>query len=146
MDTDTLQSATPRRRRWFQFRLRTLFVVTTLIGCWLGYEMNLIRQRHGLIARELAIVSAAQAQGMPMREFYFYLACADSAHSPGLLWLFGESGTVGLAILVESVTRERLTPRERARIYAARRLFPEAHIVVVSWKVGSQLHAIDPTD
>jgi hypothetical protein len=28
---------TPPRRRWFRFSLRTLFVVVTLLGIWLGF-------------------------------------------------------------------------------------------------------------
>jgi hypothetical protein len=36
---------TAPNRRWFQWSLRTLFVVVTVFGCWLGYEFNWIRQR-----------------------------------------------------------------------------------------------------
>ncbi len=38
-------------RRWFRFAfsLRTLFVVVTVLGCWLGYQVNWIRERHSLI-------------------------------------------------------------------------------------------------
>ena len=34
------------RRRWFRFGLRTLFVAATAVACWLGYQLNWIRQRH----------------------------------------------------------------------------------------------------
>ena len=43
--------ATPRRR-WFRFSLRTLFVVVTVLGCWLGYQLNWIRERHAVLARQ----------------------------------------------------------------------------------------------
>jgi hypothetical protein len=33
------------RRRWFSFSLRTLFVVMTLLACWLGWELSVIRER-----------------------------------------------------------------------------------------------------
>ena len=35
------------RRRWFRFAfsLRTLFVVVTIVGVWLGWELKIIRQR-----------------------------------------------------------------------------------------------------
>ncbi len=34
------------RRRWLpRYSLRTLFIVLTVIGCWLGYELSWIRQR-----------------------------------------------------------------------------------------------------
>jgi hypothetical protein len=39
------------KRRWFAFSLRTLFVVVTLVACWLGYELNWIRQRRDFAAR-----------------------------------------------------------------------------------------------
>ena len=33
------------KRRWFRFAfsLRTLFIVVTLFGCWLGYQINSLR-------------------------------------------------------------------------------------------------------
>ena len=39
-------------RRWFRFSLRTMFVLVAVFGCWLGYEMNWIRQRHAFAARQ----------------------------------------------------------------------------------------------
>ena len=33
-------------RRWFRFSLRTMLVVVTMLGCWLGYQFNWIRQRN----------------------------------------------------------------------------------------------------
>jgi hypothetical protein len=39
------ETAKPKRRG-FQFSLRTLFIVLTLVGIWLGYHVNWIRQRH----------------------------------------------------------------------------------------------------
>jgi hypothetical protein len=45
---------TKSKRRWFRFSLRTLFVVTTIIGVcagWVLYQLNWIRQRHDFTAR-----------------------------------------------------------------------------------------------
>jgi len=36
------------RRRWFQFSLRTLFVVVTVSAVWLGWELKFIRDRKAL--------------------------------------------------------------------------------------------------
>ena len=36
-------------RRWFRFSLRTMFVVVTLVGCWLGNSLIWIKQRHELL-------------------------------------------------------------------------------------------------
>jgi hypothetical protein len=38
-------------RRWFRFSLRTLFVVVTVFACWLGCQLNWIRQRHEHLRR-----------------------------------------------------------------------------------------------
>jgi hypothetical protein len=35
----------PIRRRWFQFSLTSLFVLTTLIAIWLAWELAFIRER-----------------------------------------------------------------------------------------------------
>ena len=34
-----------RRRRWFRFSLRTMFVVVTALCCWLGWESSVVRKR-----------------------------------------------------------------------------------------------------
>lgn len=39
------ETPTPPRRRWGSFSLRTLFVLMTLFGCWLGWEMSVVRGR-----------------------------------------------------------------------------------------------------
>ena len=45
-DYMAINPMTVPKRRWFQWSLRTLFVVMALFGCWLGYEVNWIRERH----------------------------------------------------------------------------------------------------
>jgi hypothetical protein len=45
MDTDTSQPAAPKRRRWFQFRLRTLFVLAmlfSLVALPVGYYIFIL--------------------------------------------------------------------------------------------------------
>ena len=37
------------RRRWLAFRLRTLFVVVTLLACWLGWELRIVRERQAML-------------------------------------------------------------------------------------------------
>jgi hypothetical protein len=37
------------KRRWLRFSLRTLFVVVTVFACWLGWNVNRVRQRYELI-------------------------------------------------------------------------------------------------
>ncbi len=48
MDTDASQLAAPKRRRRFQFRLRTLFVVVTIVAvacAYLAHEWRIVRDR-----------------------------------------------------------------------------------------------------
>ena len=56
--TLTAMIAIPKRR-WFRFSLRTLFVLVTIIGAWLGYQLNWIRQRHEFLAARYRTIPAA---------------------------------------------------------------------------------------
>ncbi len=42
------EAMTTPKRRWFRFTLRTLFVVVTVFGVWLGYEFNVVHQRNAM--------------------------------------------------------------------------------------------------
>jgi hypothetical protein len=37
------------RRRWGSFSLRTMFVLMTVLCCWLGWEMSIVRQRQSVL-------------------------------------------------------------------------------------------------
>jgi hypothetical protein len=37
-------------RRWFTFSLRTLFVLVTVLACWLGWNVHIVRQRQAHLA------------------------------------------------------------------------------------------------
>jgi hypothetical protein len=59
----------------------TLFIVVTVFCCWLGYQLNWIRERHAIMddvpnwsVLEGGITGLAQPS------------------DPGLLWIFGEQG------------------------------------------------------
>jgi hypothetical protein len=43
------------KRRWFSFSLRTLFVVVTVFGCWLGWNVNAVQKRTHLIDNWAAV-------------------------------------------------------------------------------------------
>jgi hypothetical protein len=52
MDTVTPQPAAPKRRRRFQFRLRTLFVLVTMAAVACGYvahEYRIVRERTAMV-------------------------------------------------------------------------------------------------
>src|SRR4249920_2312085 len=39
----------PPKRRWFRFSLRTMFIVVTIFGVWLGWQLQIVRERKELI-------------------------------------------------------------------------------------------------
>jgi hypothetical protein len=42
-----MTSASPRR--WLRFSLRTMFVLVTAVALWLGWELNIVRQRRAAL-------------------------------------------------------------------------------------------------
>ena len=108
----TAMTETKPNRRWFRFSLRTLFVLVTLFGCWLAYQLNWIRERHN--APVLAGISTAiEATPAGPKE-------VTIEHDPPwpLAW-FGERGYSALAV------DESYGEQEIERI---RKLFPEADV------------------
>jgi hypothetical protein len=85
------------------FSLRTLFVVVTVVGCWLGYSVNWIRQRH-------AVSESAVNCGT-------FVIPVKALSAPGLLWIFGERGVAELSLMLK---------RSDPEVNRIRRLFPEA--------------------
>jgi hypothetical protein len=41
---------TTPKRRWLRYSLRTLFAAVTLVGCWLGWQVCVVRQRQAFLA------------------------------------------------------------------------------------------------
>jgi hypothetical protein len=108
------------KRRWFRFSLRTLFVVVTVIACWMGYQLNWIRQRHEFVGQRLAPVG---------HSLYPRLVRTDgvAAEAPRTLRLFGERGYAHISIDVFQAGLEH-PPDDRRELKMARRLFPEAQL------------------
>jgi hypothetical protein len=55
------------RRRWFRFGLRTLFIVVTVLCCYLAWETSVVRQRQAVLKElrakgRVQIVTAQRAQ------------------------------------------------------------------------------------
>src|SRR5438034_453514 len=38
-------------RRWFRFSLRTMFVAMTLLCCWLGWQLSVVRDRQSALSQ-----------------------------------------------------------------------------------------------
>jgi hypothetical protein len=102
------------RRRWFQFRLRTLLVAMTVacaVSSWVGYQLNWIRERHAIMAN-----------GAPMQNSQVTGRCIEISYdnvvdAPWSLRLFGERGYCNLILTFKE------SDPQTARI---RSLFPEA--------------------
>ena len=41
--------ASMKPRRWFRFTLRTLFVLLTFFGVWLGWNLHQVREREAIL-------------------------------------------------------------------------------------------------
>jgi hypothetical protein len=107
-----------------------MFVAIGVVACWLGYELNWIRQRREFMALPNTL-ELNPVQALPGR-------------APAGLWIFGERGYWGIQINFvdpkrgEKILRENrltnskghgphwLNDAERAQIDRAKSLFPEA--------------------
>src|SRR6266702_5950070 len=101
---------TAHKRRWFQFSLRTLFIVMTLFGCWLGYQLSWIRQRH-------ALLSPQQVYGCGTVTVY-----QGGTSAPWSIRVFGEPGYGELIVEVDDCSDADDTKRR------VEMLFPEAKV------------------
>ncbi len=139
---------TAPKRRWFAYSLRTLFVVVTVFGVWLGYELNWIRERHEFLAQEKLRQEAAWPVAMRDRNVNWWRNQMESSDhaAPGLLWIFGEQPVGDLLVTIptrdikvslrqdgniEFTHREIL--RSQPDFQQAKRLFPEATIMPMRW-------------
>ena len=107
-----------RRRRWFRFSLRTLFVAVTLLAIplgWLGYSVHWIRQRHAALAAS-GPAAGWTTQNMGWEGF----PLSPERQAPGLLWLFGELGVSRIHISHGPSDKE---------VAHLKSLFPEAAIL-----------------
>ena len=119
-----MRQALPTRRRWFQFGLGTMFLVVTLFAVWLAYEANWMRQRQAFIAAQ---ESSANDRSVPVS----YEHTDSNTRAPGLLWVLGERGWYGVAVITAAPSQAELTLRDYVRLRTAKGLFPEANIMAV---------------
>lgn len=99
---------TAPRRRCFRFSLRTLFVVVTVFGCWLGYQLNWIRQRHAYLRTKGTWEDPVDYDSTTWHE----------PLPPWPLGLFGEKGETWVGVPLG------VSPEEEGRVIG---LFPEAN-------------------
>jgi hypothetical protein len=123
------------RRLRSRFALRTLFIVVTVLACWLAYEARWIRQRHEFLAHRDSVsqrfheATLGQDVSLPRAE----IITADAQETPGLLWLLGEDkvSSFDLYVVVDGNAIDHSRPIDSyPDVKEAQRLFPEAQIVV----------------
>ena len=83
---------TAPKRRWFRFSLRTLFVLVTVVGCWLGYSINWIKQRHAFLAHPYVIQEFNDTPPSTVNRW----GNTWPVYAPWGLWLLGERGLVSV--------------------------------------------------
>jgi hypothetical protein len=124
------------KRRWFRYSLRTMFIAMTF-GCWLGYNLNWIQERHTFLREQekqygseyAALVRARRV--LPIKPI--------TRKPPRLLGCFGEKAVSHLGVIVSpsDVVQVRLRcwemPESHQVIRLARSLFPEAIIQAWVW-------------
>jgi len=106
-----MNEPTPPRRRWFRFSLRTLFVLVTLMGTflgWLGVQLKWMRDREATFNHGSSFVGF------------------EGNLAPWSIRLLGAPGFRDIYLLVDDV--EHLTDAERANRKRAASLFPEAEV------------------
>lgn len=109
------------KRRWFRWSLRTLFVVVTLVCCWLGYAIPWIKQRHAFLAQPgINIDNINDSPPATLNRW----GNNWPVFAPGGLWLLGEHGFVSVWLPPNFWTPEREAE--------AARLFPEAVVFRVN--------------
>lgn len=107
----------PRCRPRLSVSLRTLFVLLTIIGGWLGYQLNWIRQRRELLQDRCYRANHANYNVPPPPGGYV------NASPPSTLGLVGEQG---YAMIWRLWTGPIPDAQERRRV---EKLLPEAEFV-----------------
>src|SRR5690349_6033408 len=112
-----MTDATPTRRRWYQFSLRTLFLAVTVVAAWLAWSLYRVHQRDATY-RFLGATGYASS---------FYLPNSSETTAPWrslpITWrILGAKPTVWI-----SLSKQRFTEEDRARIQS---LFPEASVLL----------------
>ena len=104
-----------RFRPRLKFSLRTLLVLVTVLCvplCWLGYQLNWIRQRREALATSWVIDFGGSA----------------SVPAPRLLWMFGERGRKNLVVMPAHGLGGDWTLADDVELKRAQELFPEASV------------------
>ncbi|HEV2969944.1 MAG TPA: hypothetical protein VGY55_08135 [Pirellulales bacterium] len=143
--SDDPQTSPPRkkRRRWFQYRLRTLFLVMTAICVWLGWESHVVRQRKAALEEikrsDGIVLSAADTRELSAALIALNAGKVqsgkDRAVASAFLWVTNQSAIntsipfirewLGDEAIASIALASKTSEDDVSRIAT---LFPEAHV------------------
>src|SRR5205809_451617 len=118
----------PPRRRWlrFTFNLRTMFVAMTIFGVWLGWQLQVVRERKAVIAELRRTIGQSWVHYSTLESDPYYGRKRDDyeyARISIVRRLLGDESCVSLGVLV----RRPLNPQMIERM---KHTFPEAELSV----------------
>jgi len=111
------------RRRWFNFSLRTLFIVVTALCCWLGWEMSVVRSRQAALSRIKGNMAFSVTTAQSYRERWpAGMSVPTLATIPLIRRLLGDEAVQEIVVhrWFQSFSEEELSRLTRA--------FPEAQL------------------
>jgi hypothetical protein len=115
-----MTNASPTRR--FRFSVRTLFVAVTVLGVWIGYQCNWIRERRAAAMRtespELHCVPTDEDEGL----------YTLPRPRPFVLWLFRQPTYASVSVLFEQRPGGVLDAEQLQEFRRLIALFPEAEV------------------
>ena len=116
--------------RWFRFSLRTTFVLVTIFGVWLGWNLKIVRERKAVVAEINRVVTYRDDLAIPIETKGFpFVTDGRGGHVINLPTNMSPTrrmlGDVPCPVLYMSSTHD---PEWFSRAEAA---FPEAVLVVV---------------
>jgi hypothetical protein len=116
---------TPPRRRWYQFSLRTMFLLLTFVAAPLAYHLHWIRQRHQFLVfvdrnNHNQVLGEWVNPAIPRN--------SKTPRAPWLLWLFGEPHQSQIVVSIDNPDPAAAGEEAQERMQTAKRLFPEATI------------------
>ncbi len=118
MEAEPPKAESPQKRRWYQFRLRTLMIGVTLLAVvcgYVGWRTRSIRERRSLVDRLAAAGCAVSIAGFEKPEY------APRGWQPTTTWFSRLLGDLEVCEISSFPGRD-FTKAEREEI---RRVFPE---------------------
>src|SRR5262245_51059211 len=89
------------KRRWFQFSLRMLFVLVTLVAIFFGWQLRWIKYRRDYLKNHHFATKLSDARN-------------PSPIAPWLLWIWGEQGQFKLCVNVPNYRNDYEYHKEHA--------------------------------